>query len=588
MLGALAMSVASPPSSRAVQSGIFRAIGVRSKFAWLLLLSLSAVLLPPIVLLIITSFRTASVGLDGTFTMDNWARLLSRENLESIRNTFTIAYMSSVLAVPLGVIFAWMEAHTDSRIAKRISLLLLLPLVFSPMLSTLAWRALASPNVGFVNRLADSALPGDVVFFNIYSMAGMVLVTTLYFVPIVYLAVRGPLRGIDAALIESARTAGARLSTTILRIVVPVVAPAIGAAILLTSTIGIGMLAVVTILGPSARIDTLQLDLYVAMLEPPADAAYAATIGSFLLVVAVLNLFVYRFLIRRRGKYQTVSGKGFRPPRVRLGRAGLAANGLLLSYLLLAVVLPYGALVLAALQPFAAPDGGLLGELSTRNFVTLFNDRETGIALRNTVVLAIAGAAATTAIAGVVGYVSRRVKGAVSSALEAVSLMPLAFPSMSFGIGVLWYALLSDFGKEYIWGTLWIIYIAQMAVFLPLGVQVVGARVMQMGGDLEEAARVAGVTAVDRVRKVVIPLIRSTLGSAWIILALYALTEVGLSVFLYRARTVTLAVKVFTQATLASPRNAYAGAVVLATVGLVAIAIAQRTSGAADRFMDRA
>jgi iron(III) transport system permease protein len=278
-----------------------------------------------------------------------------------------------------------------------------------------------------------------------------------------------------------------------------------------------------------------------------------------------------------------MTGKGVRPARFQLGGWKYLTMALMLIFVLLSTVLPYLALMYGALVPFITPEVDL-STLGLQNFRDFMETSAMVTGLKNTVTLIVVGALLTTILATVIGYLTRRRGGLVARLLETVALMPLAVPTLSFALGLLWYVLSIPIARDHLYGTVALLYLAQMATFLPLGIQIISSGVLQLGAELEDAARLSGAPSRDRMGKVVLPLLRPTIASAWLVLALYASIEAGTSIFLYTAGSVTTAVNVFTQALHGFQNLMYAGAFVLATFGLVAVAIGNRLFGAGQHL----
>lgn len=557
-------------SSRRISSG--------SAYAWALVLILGVVIVPPALFLLYTSFRTDSPGSPATFTLANWIELLDPVQFEAFWNTLLIAGFTSLIAVPVAFFFAWVELQTDTPLVRRLGSLLIVPLVFSPLLTTIAWTILAAPRSGLVNIFARRYL-GIETFFDVYTMRGMVFVSVLYFTPIAYLTIRSSLKNIDASTFEAARSSGATVLAATRRVLIPLMTPALAAAFLLTFTLNIGLFSVVTLLGPTSRIDTLQLDVYFSMVEAPTDPTHAAAVAMLLLLLTLANLAIYRRFLAKPKRYVTLTGRGFRVNQVRLGAWRFVTLGVVLLYLLLAIVLPYLSLVYGALVPFLSPTFNF-GNLGLQNFDAFFGRSEMVEGLKNTALLVVVGAAVTAVLAMSVGYLIRRVHGPAARTLETVSLLPLAIPSLSYALGLLWFILSFEAGREYLYGTLIVLYLAQLASFLPLGVQIVASGVVQLGDEVEDAAKVCGAGIGPRLGRVILPLLRPTIASAWIVLALYASVEAGLSIFLFTGESVTTAVNVFNNALFGLPNVVYAGSLILATFGLVAIALGNWAFGA--------
>jgi iron(III) transport system permease protein len=556
-------------------SGLRHKFAPKTLYAGVLAALLAVLIIPPIGFLIWTSFRTGSPGSpEATFTLGNWASLLSSENVEPIVNTLLISSVTTIISVPCGFFFAWVELQTDTPFMDRLSSFLVIPLIFSPLLTTLAWTVLLAPRGGLLNVWAASVLPIDRIM-DIYSIEGMILVSALYFIPIAYMTIRSSLKAVDSSVFEAARAGGASATTAVRRILIPLMRPGISAAALIIFTMNIGLFAVVTLLGPTSRVNTLQLDVYFSMLEAPTNPPHAAAVGVLLLVVSLLCFALYRRILRRPKRFVTVTGRGLRPIRMSLGRWRWLPFAVVLLYIAVAVVLPYLALAYGAFSPYLTSEVNL-SNLSTQNFRAFFSRGDMVTGLRNSAILVVVGAAVTTAIAVFVGYLVRRTGDKMSKTLESVAMFPLAVPALSFALGILWLALSFGWGRDYLYGTLLLIYLAQLATFLPLGVQIVASGVVQLGDDMEDAGRVSGANGFARTRRILLPLLRPSIASAWIILALYASVEAAVSIFLFTGGSVTTAVNVFNNALHGLPNIMYAGAMLLATFGLITIVIGNR------------
>lgn len=546
----------------------------------ILLLVVGVIAIAPVLMLIYTSFRSAPPGSPAAFTLSNWSQLASSSDLEELRNTILIALFSSLVAVPTGAFFAWLETQTDAPLAKAVNFLVLVPLVFSPLLTTIAWTVLAGPRSGVINVwIRDWS--GIQTFFNVYSMGGMVLISSLYFVPVAYLTLRGPMSSIDGSVIEAARVSGARTPVVLTRVLLPLLSPAIGAATLLTFTLNVGLFAVTTILGPTSQVQSLQLDAYLSMTQSPPNPTHAAALAVVVLALSLISLTIHRRFLVKPGRFVTLGGRGARSVRVRLGHWRWACLAIGFVYICLAVVLPYLALVYGSFVPYISSTVSFHG-WGLENFRTFWSQPDMVTGVWNSVKLVVAGAAITTAVAVLVGYLVRRVNGPLARGLEAVATLPAALPGLSYALGFLWLSLSFGFGREYLDGSLVLIYLAQFGSFLPVAVQIIASGTVQLSTDLEHAGRVFGAGAVTRMRRIVLPALRPTVASAWLLVALHTSTESGMSVFLYSQPSVTMAVNVFNSSVAGALNAVYAGAFLLATFGLVTILVGNRLFRAAN------
>lgn len=551
-----------------------------------LLVFLAVVVVPPIFMLLFTAFRTNLPGRPGTtYSLDAWRTLFSPDGWQATGNSLAVSLLITIFAVSLGFFFAWLHVQTNAPGMKRLSLLIILPLVFSPLLTTISWTLLAARRSGFLNSAFTSVFgaPGPL---DVYSIWGMAWVGGLYYVPLAYLGLRGAFKQIDASAVEAARASGAPLLSAIRRVLLPLLLPSVGAVAILIFTLSLGMVAIGVLLGSNARVNTLQLVAYYSMLDSPSNPPLVAAIAVLLLVVTALNLGVYSWLVRRPRRFATLTGGAFRPVRINLGRIRYAFTGIVILYTVVAAVVPYLALIYAALVPYISTKL-TFNNLSFDHIQRFLEGAQTLRALRNTGWLAIGGSALTLCLGAWISYVVVRERTAVSKVINAISMVPLALPGLSIAIGLLAYVLSFSFTRDHLYGTLFLLYLAQMISLLPLAATIVRGSFMNIGAEVEEAARVFGASTAARLRRIILPLVAPTLASAWLILALESATEAGMSVFLYTGSSETVAISVFRGQFGGDRALVYAGAAFLSTLGLVAILVGQWLFGAGDVMADR-
>ena len=562
---------------------IRRLSGGRDATSVCLLVVIGLIVLPPIGFVVLTSFRTAPIGSpSGAFTGKYWAKLGDASFWHTLWNTVAISGVSTLLAVPVGLAMGWLQATSKSRVTRVLLTVALVPLLFSPLLLTIAWTTLASPRAGLLNTFLR-AIHSPVQGVSIYSFWGIVWITTLYMVPLAFLTLRGPIANFDASLIEAARGLGAPPLRTARRVVLPLLRPGIAAAALLVFTLGVGIFPIVTLLGATARVDTLQKDVYFAMAEFPTDPPFAAFAGTVLMLLTLVNMLVYQRIIRNPRRFQMLGGRGSRQllgaPAANWRLAGGGIKLVVWGYVCLAVAVPYLAMAYGAFTPFLLP-GIDLSRLSLANFSRFASDSQMVLGLRNTAILAIGGSVVITLMSLAVAWRVRRARaGRTERLLESVSLAPLAIPHLTLAIGLLWAVLAVPLIRDGLYGTLALIFLSQLAAFLPLGVQIIGSTIIQIGSDVFDAARIAGGRPLQVARMVLVPLLRRTLASAWLILALYSLVEAGMSVFLFTSDSVTTAVNVFMNSQGGNQSVMYAGAFILATGGIVLLAVGEAGFG---------
>src|SRR5256714_9451366 len=301
----------------------------RPHFGWreislaLLIVFLVYQVVIPFVMIIWTSLKTARPGepefLSLTFTLANYARALGSASFwRTTWNTLSFALASTAFAFVIGAFVAWVVERTNTPLAKFIGFLLIGRVVIPGVLIVISWILIASPNIGLVNQMARS-LTGVRNIVSIYSFWGMVWVQALEMVPLIYLLLSAAFQGMDPRLEEASTMTGAGNWRTLRRISMPLALPAIGAALLLLFVTVIETFEVPLLMGGRAGIRVYTTEIFYDTSRTPIDWGLAATYSMALLLVAIVLLFCYFRLIRHGERYQTITGKDYRPRRIDLG-----------------------------------------------------------------------------------------------------------------------------------------------------------------------------------------------------------------------------------------------------------------------------
>lgn len=462
------------------------------------------------------------------------------EYLGRLVSALGLAGIVTAFSLGVGVVMALLIGRTDIRGKAILDLLIILPLFLSPFTGLIAWIALGSEKAGFVNVALGAVLgtllrdPSPVM--NIWSYGGVVWVMFLFFCPFAYLFTIGNLRSMDTSLEEAARATGATTLQTILRITLPISLPAIFASGLLIFILAAEMYTIPGIIGSTAGFSTLPWKIYQDSTAAPVHQAHAAASGTMLLWITLFGVWLQRRITRVSERFVTVTGKGFRGRPIPLGRARWLAFAFIGVYILSADALPFGALLLSSFMKYSAPR--LTAEIFTlrhyEEFFTLQNMRD---ALWNTTYLALLSGAACVLIGFVISYMEVRQSSGRTRLLAFVSVLPVAVPGLVYGLGLLWTFLQTPF-----YGTVWTLLLAYVAKFLPYGVLVSRAGVLQIHGELEQSARMSGAGPLRVLAAITVPLMKATLIAIFFFVMLMSIKELSASVLLYTERSQVLSV----------------------------------------------
>lgn len=487
----------------------------------------------PTVMLFYGSFTTAPLGQTGPATLENYITAYADpETYRLLVDSFVFALGSSLLSLLLAVVLAWITVRTNAPFKGIFELTAIVPNIFPPVLIAIAWTMLLSPSVGLVNAVLKGVFNLDEGPLNIYSMPGLIFVEGLILTPLAFLIISAALRGMDPSLEESARTLGSSQLRIMLRITFPLVRPAILAAGTLNFVRALESFDTPAIIALPARIEVFTTKIYrEALAAFPPNYNLAATYGVSLLAIALVFVFLYRRFTSRVESFATVTGKGYRPHTIDLGRWKIAASAGALAILTLMVILPVAMLFLTSILPYYhVPTLETIQLATLKHYVYILENDRVYRAIGNSLFLAVTGATVAMALAALTAYITVKTKVWGRGLLDGLTFLPWAFPSTALAIGLLWGYVHMPVP---IYGTIWILLIAYVTRFLPYGLRAVTSTIVQIHKELEEASRACGGGFWITSRRILFPLMRPGLIAGWILLATIFMREFSLSLFLY-------------------------------------------------------
>lgn len=498
------------------------------------------IVLYPLVTMIHGSFqRVDDWGEPIGYSLQNYARLLSPRLLAIFWNTLVVSFGTCVLAGALGISLAWISARTDSFAARALEPLNLIPFYLSPLIGAIAWTYLASPSVGLLNRWVKDLFGLAASPFDIYSISGIIWVMGLFYTPYMYLFTVGSFKKMDPSLEEAARTAGSSTLGTTLRITVPLMLPGIFFGLSLTFVTSMGLFSVPAVLGVPVRIDVLSTAIYATIESDRPDYNMAATLGLIILSITLLLFFLQRKLLLPR-EFTTVTGKGYRPQLIRLGRWRYVTFAFHLLYLLAAAILPVFALFIVSISRLweGSPD---FGDLTLHHYIwVLFDYPITQRGIRNSLFLAFFGATVAMALCFVLAYTINRGQGRLRSVLDFVVSLPIGMPAIVLSMGIL-----IAYIKTPLYGTIWIILLAYVTRYIPIGVKNVSSVMLALSNELEDSSTMCGAGWSVTMRRILFPLIKPGFLAGWMVLFLIFMRELNASILLYSQGNEVMSVILF-------------------------------------------
>ncbi|WP_158083499.1 ABC transporter permease [Manganibacter manganicus] len=443
-----------------------------------------------------------------------------------IGNTLRVAFSATVISVCVGFILAWILTRTKIPGRGLLERLIEIPFYVTPLVGALAWAILAAPKSGFINQ-AWVYFGGSGHIVDIYTPEGVAWVMALFEGTVAFVMISAAMKSMDPSLEESSRVMGAGKLRTMFKVTLPLVFPAVMGAFIFVFAEMLGSFAAALVLGIPGRFYVITTAIWELTLSYPPDYGRAAALGISLFAVMFAMLALYRWIVRR-GSYATISGKAFQPRLIDAGRSGWFLLGFCWLYVVVAVGLPLAALVLTSFQRFATVIMSQ-SEFTLANYATALSLDSIRSAIGNSLLLGFGVATIGVFLMLLLVWIIYRSRAPGRGAIEYIVMFPQAVPRMVFGLALLWAWLNMPIP---IYGTLWLLAIAYFTVLLPLGVRTLAGVVLQIDRSLEECARVCGASWGQQLRTVTLPLMRPGMISAWVLLFIASVRELGVSIYL--------------------------------------------------------
>ena len=458
------------------------------------------------------------------YGFDNFAALPRYS--EIMINTLVVSVSATVMALLIGFATAWALTRTNMPGRRTFEQLMAVPYYVTPLLGALAWNLLGAPESGLVNQVWRAA-GGSGTVFDITGPLGIAWVMALFEGSVAFVMIAAVMKSMDPSLEEASQVMGGGRWQTVRRITLPLVMPGVLGATIFVFAEMLGSFSAALVLGLPNRYYVVTTAIYQMVSQYPPRLPLAAAMGVSLFAVMAGMLFLYRQVTAGRS-FATVGGKAFRPRTMDVGGFRWVLFTLCSAYVLLSVVLPFATLLFSALQRLtvAFPSAN---NWTLEHFRTALTLNAVRSALVNSLLLGVMTATIGVALTGLLAWLIQRSTLPGRGILEYVVMFPQAVPRLVFAFGMLWAWLVFPLP---IYGTIWLLLIAYITVFLPLGVRTISGVIVQLDKSLEECGQVCGASWSYRLRTITMPLLRPGLLAAWLLLFVASVRELGASILL--------------------------------------------------------
>ncbi|MGZ8424071.1 MAG: ABC transporter permease [Candidatus Binatia bacterium] len=513
------------------------------------LLSLALIPMAVIFVLVIVMFWISlQKGAFGTpsaiYTLGNYRDVFTDPLLyRVVTNTVIFTVTTTLFAMLFGLPVAWLAERTTIPGKTLIYVIMTLGLLIPGIYTAMGWTMIAHPRIGLVNRwlvelfnLADGPV-------NIATPIGMGFVQGLSLSALAFILTAQMFRAMNPSLEEAARVHGMGYGKILWRVTLPLARPGILAAVIYILTIGVATFDIPAILGLGNRVYMLSTFIYLKVHPQGAglpEYGITGVVGAFMIVIAGLLTLWYGQVLRQGHRFEVVTGKGYRPALIPLGKWSIAAWGFITVYALISKIVPLLLIAYAALTPyFVTPSYAMMRQLSLTHFYGM-DWQLVARGLTNTAILVFVVPLVVLLLAFSLSWLIVRSRSQMRYALEFGAFLPQALPEVILSIGALLLSLFVLGTAIPLYGTVWLIAIVYVVARLAFATRALNGALLQIHRELEEAAFVAGLSNFRTAWRILFPLIRPTLFSVWIWSALLVYRELTAAVFLAVHDNITL------------------------------------------------
>ncbi|MFC2329703.1 MAG: ABC transporter permease [Treponema sp.] len=480
------------------------------------------------------------------FTLVNWIDLftssLAQKNLwHPLANSMILAVFSCAGAIIVGGIFAFLITRTNMKYKRYLSAIFIFPYIMPQWTLALVWRNM------FRNTQAVGGADGLLAsLFHIYMPAwwieGMfpsIIVLALHYSAFAYILIGGIFKNMDSNLEEAATILNTKKSKIFFRITLPLLTPAILSTILLVFGSSMGSYPVPHYL-KLTTLSTKYVDLKVNY------AGEASIIGVLMMIFGVLILLANQVSTKSRKSYTTVTGKSGQVSKVNLGRVGKYIIPIVL--IVLTFFTSIYPIISFAFETFLPNPGdysffttGNVANLTTKwwmhrgttdvglygQYGMLFNK---GIwnSFKGTIIVAVFCSLLAGTIGLLIGYaVSKNRRSRFANYVNDIAFLPYLLPSIA--VGIAFFIFGSLFG---LYDTFLLAIIAATVKYIPFASRSSLNSMMQISGEIEESALIAGTPWYKRMIRIIIPIQKSAIISGFLLPFMTCIRELPLFMLL--------------------------------------------------------
>ena len=512
-----------------------RLFKLRGLWPWGVLSALCLALLMLFVLFPIGVLTLNSLkGPGGVLSLAGFAKVLNTPDyLLAIANTLLLSCVVTACATAVGVPLAYVVARHDFAGKRWLAVLPIATIIIPEVIVGQSWLMVLGNN-GFVsNWLRDVGVPVP----SFYGWTGLVFSMTLIYYTYIYLGVLAAFKGFDGQLEEASLSLGASPAATRWKVLLPLILPAVLVNALVVFTLVVGNFALSSMLGGGVPLlSVLTYSLFIS--EVGGDPLLQSSLSVISIALVAAALLLQKWGVERR-MVQMTPGRAPLPLQLSSWR-GAAFTAFAATVVALSLM-PLVAVLVGAFTEARGPvmKWGVWSTRSMERALTLGSEP-----VVNSIIFASVATLLGTMLAVLTSYLVVKKKSGLSKWLDYAVVLPLTISGTVLGI-----ALVQSFntGHLVLTGTAAIMVLVYVVRRLPFGVRNASSMLFSIPQSIEEASISLGVTPFKTFLKVVLPVMKSSVLSAAILVWATSISELSASIVVYTGGLETMPIAIYRQ-----------------------------------------
>ena len=529
-------------------------------------------IITPVIVVLLRSVTTGKLGAAIGFSAENYLRVFADQQIWSLlNNSILYAAGSAALGTGIGAMLAWIVARTNTPGKRLVELMPLYPISMPPIMKNIAWILLLAPKSGILNNMIEQLTGTNPLWFNAFSLAGMIWVFGLACVPLGYLFLLPIFLSFDPSLEESAYIAGSKPVHTMLHITFPLAVPAFLSAFVLNFLRGLRGFETPVLQGTPGGINVFVARVYDSMaLE--FNTGLATSYSMVLVALSVITLMFYIRATRFSERYATITGKGYRVKVIDIGPWKYITFLAVLLYFLVGIAIPFIVLIVVSMIPYfdystfmQFPSNAVL-----TNYFTVMKHPSFVNGLYNSLTLSVTIAVVTVLSGIIMAFTIYRTRAHGTKIFEFIGTLPLAFPPLVLSVG-----LVIIFLGTPLYNSLWALGLGLFVAYFPYAFRNASGAIVNIHKELDEAAWVHGARWRHVFFKITLPILKPSVGGALFYIFIESIRNVDVAILLTSPGKEYGPVTLFEYFRVGQWAEAAAGGVIYLIILIIAVSIAK-------------